>query len=137
MQIQLNYKSGVPPYQQILEQIKYAAASGTLAKGDSMPPIRSLAEKLRVNRNTVAKAYALLEQEGVIVTRPGKPSVLAGNQSPLKKGVRDKILDELIDAVLVQAHHFQFRPADLLKRFQKRLSDFGNTTANSKNAAKG
>ena len=60
MQIQINFKSGVPVYLQIVEQVKYAAASGAMRAGDALPGIRPLAERVRVNRNTVAKAYAEL-----------------------------------------------------------------------------
>lgn len=55
MVIQINYKSGKPVYLQIVEQIKYAAAAGNLKAGDAIPGIRPLAEKLRVNRNTVPR----------------------------------------------------------------------------------
>ncbi len=57
MLFQMNFQSGVPPYLQIVDQIKSAAASGALRPGESLPSIRPLAEQLRLNRNTVAKAY--------------------------------------------------------------------------------
>ena len=57
MLIQLNFKSGKPVYLQVVDQVKAAAASGALRVGEPLPSIRPLAEQLRVNRNTVAKAY--------------------------------------------------------------------------------
>ena len=57
MLIQLNFKSGKPVYLQVVDQVKAAAASGALRTGEPLPSIRPLAEQLRVNRNTVAKAY--------------------------------------------------------------------------------
>ena len=72
MLFQLNFKSGKAVYLQLVDQVKLAAASGTLQAGDALPAIRPLAEELRVNRNTVAKAYAELESQGVIETIVGK-----------------------------------------------------------------
>jgi ribosomal protein L16/L10AE len=72
MKLNLNFRSGIPVYLQIAHQIKAAAASGALRDGDALPSVRVLAEDLRINRNTAAKAYAELESEGVIETRMGK-----------------------------------------------------------------
>ena len=66
MFVQLNFKSGKPVYLQVVDQIKAAAASGALHAGEPLPSIRPLAEELRVNRNTIAKAYTELESQGVI-----------------------------------------------------------------------
>src|SRR5262245_34410686 len=103
MLFQINYKSGKPVYLQVVEQIKTAAAAGTLQSGESLPSIRPLAEELRVNRNTIAKAYTELESEGVIETIPGKGCFIRPNNSPLKKEVRRKLLTAEIDQVLVHA----------------------------------
>ena len=73
MRFQLNFKSGKPVYLQLVDQVKAAAASGRgAAPASRCPSIRPLAEELRVNRNTVAKAYAELESQGVIETIAGK-----------------------------------------------------------------
>ena len=72
MLFQLNYKSGKAVYLQLVDQVKAAAASGALNAGSPLPGIRPLAEELRVNRNTVAKAYSALESQGVIETIAGK-----------------------------------------------------------------
>lgn len=124
MVIRINYKSGKPVYLQIVEQIKYAAASGTLKPGEAVPGIRPLAEKLRVNRNTVAKAYQELEREGVIETHAGKGCFISDNHSPLKKSFRHSVLNEAIDAAIVQAHHFQIDETELIELFRKRLTEF-------------
>jgi len=124
MVIRINYKSGKPVYLQIVEQIKYAAASGTLRPGDAVPGIRPLAEKLRVNRNTVAKAYQELEREGVVETRAGKGCFISDSHSPLKKSFRQQAIREAIDAAIVQAHHFQIDDEELLELIHKRLKEF-------------
>jgi GntR family transcriptional regulator len=128
MLIQLNFKSGKPAYLQVVDQIKSAAASGVLHAGESLPPIRPLAEQLRLNRNTVAKAYAELENQGVIETVAGKGCFVTENNSPLKKAVREKMLADEIDAAIVQAHHLQIGEKEFLDIVKERLQIFANKT---------
>jgi len=85
MILQINFNSGMPVYLQVVDQIKAAAAVGGLRPGEALPSIRPLAEELRLNRNTVAKAYTELENQGIIETIPGKGCFLKENNSPLKK----------------------------------------------------
>jgi len=121
MMLQINFKSGKPVYLQVVDQIKAAAASGALQPGEPLPTIRPLAEELRLNRNTIAKAYAELENQGVIETRPGKGCFVKSNVSPLKKDFRRKLLTEEVDAVIVQAHHLQVPAAEFLDLVRDRL----------------
>jgi len=121
MFLQINYKSGKPVYLQVVDQIKAAAASGAMQAGESLPSIRPLAEDLRVNRNTIAKAYTELENQGVIETIPGKGCFLKPNNSPLKKEVRRKLLTDEIDQVVVQAHHLQVPRDEFLAMVRERL----------------
>ena len=121
MLLQINYKSGKPVYLQVVDQIKAAAASGAVQAGESLPSIRPLAEDLRVNRNTIAKAYTELESQGVIETIPGKGCFLRPNNSPLKKEVRRKLLIDEIDQVVVQAHHLQVPRDEFLTIVRERL----------------
>ncbi|MCA9447989.1 MAG: GntR family transcriptional regulator, partial [Candidatus Omnitrophica bacterium] len=79
MFVELNFKSGKPAYLQIVDQIKGAAASGRLAPGEALPSIRALAEELRINRNTVAKAFGELEHQGIVRTLHGKGVFLSTN----------------------------------------------------------
>ncbi len=92
MIFQIDFKSGKPVYLQLVDQVRYAAASGALRPGDPLPSIRPLAEELRVNRNTIAKAYTELESQGVIETIPGKGCFLKENNSPFTRQVRQKLL---------------------------------------------
>jgi GntR family transcriptional regulator len=93
--------------------------------GEPLPSIRPLAEELRVNRNTIAKAYTELESQGVIETIAGKGCFIKPNNSPLKKEVRRKMLIEEIDQVIVQAHHLQVPPAEFLNLVRERLAELG------------
>ncbi len=121
MLLQINFKSGKPVYLQVVDQIKAAAAAGTLRSGEVLPSIRPLAEELRVNRNTIAKAYTELESQGVIETLPGKGCFIKPNDSPLKKDVRRKLLTEELDQVIVQAHHLNVPPREFLELVRQRL----------------
>ena len=122
MLLQINYKSGKPVYLQVVDQIKAAAASGAMQAGELLLSIRPLAEDLRVNRNTIAKAYTELESQGVIETIPGKGCFLKPNNSPLKKEVRRKLLIDEIDQVVVQAHHLQVPRDEFLEMVRERLN---------------
>src|SRR5438045_1259931 len=121
MMLQINYKSGKPVYLQVVDQIKAAAAAGAVQAGEPLPSIRPLAEELRVNRNTIAKAYNELESQGVIETIPGKGCFLKANNSPLKKEVRRKLLVEEIDQAIVQAHHLQVPRGEFLDLARERF----------------
>ena len=127
MLIQLNFKSGKPVYLQVVDQVKAAAASGALRAGEPLPSIRPLAEQLRVNRNTVAKAYAELEGQGVIETVAGRGCFLKENHSPFRKDVRLKMLAEEIDAAVVQAHHLRVEAKEFLGLVKERLDVFEQT----------
>ena len=124
MMIQLNFKSGKPVYLQVVDQVKAAAASGALRAGEPLPSIRPLAEQLRVNRNTVAKAYAELEGQGVIETVAGRGCFLKENHSPFRKDIRLKMVAEEIDAAVVQAHHLRVEDKEFLDLAKERLELF-------------
>ena len=129
MLFQLNYKSGKAVYLQLVDQVKAAAAAGAVRAGDPLPGIRPLAEELRVNRNTVAKAYAELESQGVIETLAGKGCFLRANGSPLRKVVRQKLVAETIDDAVVHAHHLQIDKSEFLRLAAERYDDFARRRA--------
>jgi len=96
---------------------------------------RALAEELRVNRNTVAKAYGELESQGVIETIPGKGCFLAENHSPFNKQVRQKLLLKEIDEAVVTAHHLQVDRDAFLALVEDRLDFFERKAAAGKHGA--
>lgn len=134
MLLQIDFKSGTPVYLQVVEQVRHAAASGGLRAGEPLPSIRPLAEELRVNRNTIAKAYAELENQGVIETIPGKGCFLKDVGSPLTRTARNELLVQEVDRAIVAAHHLQISDDDLLALLKKRLDAFDhkNKANNSK-----
>jgi GntR family transcriptional regulator len=124
VRFQLNFKSGKPVYLQLVDQVKSAAASGAVQPGELLPSIRPLAEELRVNRNTVAKAYAELENQRVIETIAGKGCFVRASGSPFKKDIRLKLLAQEIDDAVVQAHHLQIARAEFLRLAKDRFDAF-------------
>jgi GntR family transcriptional regulator len=124
MRFQLNLKSGKPVYLQLVDQVKSAVAAGSVRDGDPLPSIRPLAEELRVNRNTVAKAYAELERQGAIETLAGKGCFIRSTQSPFRKDARLKLLASEIDQAVVQAHHLQVDKDDFLRLAEARFDAF-------------
>ncbi len=124
MLLQINFKSGKPIYLQLVDQIKAAAACGALRTGEALPSIRPLAEELRVNRNTIAKAYSELENLGVVESEPGRGCFLKENHAALRKDIRRKLLVEEIDQVIVQAHLLQVPAEEFLDMVQERMTAF-------------
>ena len=124
MVFQIDFKAGKPVYLQLVDQIRYAAASGVMRPGEPLPSIRPLAEELRVNRNTIAKAYTELESQGVIETIPGKGCFLKENNTPFTKQVRQRLLVKEVDEAVVAAHHLQVDREVFLALMQERLEHF-------------
>jgi GntR family transcriptional regulator len=105
MNFELNFRSGISIYAQIVEQIKQLIASGKLRPGDQLPTVRALAQELRVNFNTIARAYRLLDEAGVISTQQGRgtyileiPSAQASEQLRLEslKGLTRRYLTDAV-----------------------------------------
>jgi GntR family transcriptional regulator len=117
----VSFKAAKPVYLQLVDQVKAAAASGALRRSEALPSVRMLAEELRVNRNTVAKAYAQLESEGIIETQPGRGCFVSLTPSPLTKDARRRLLAGSIDELVVQAHHLRVARAELLDLVRERF----------------
>lgn len=77
----LDFRSGVPSYVQIVEQVQSFLANGELKPGDQLPTVRQLASELRVNFNTIARAYRMLDEAGLISTQQGRGTYLLDQPS--------------------------------------------------------
>jgi GntR family transcriptional regulator len=120
MQIQINTQDGVPIYLQIVNQVKYLVSAGRLNPGDELPPIRSLAEKLIVNPNTIARAYRELEIAGVVEKRRTAGTYISAEGSRLAKRERTKILSSRIDQLLAESNQMDVSYEELLKLIDQR-----------------
>ena len=116
MDITISVADGVPIYKQIINQIKYLAASGAIAPGEELPPIRTLALQLKVTPNTIVRAYDELEAAGVIEKRRGSGSFVSEvQQSRLADAERQRIIEQRIDGLLAEAHQLNFTADDVLR----------------------
>jgi GntR family transcriptional regulator len=121
MDITISVADGVPIYRQIVNQIRYLAASGALAPGEELPPIRTLALQLKVTPNTVVKAYDELEAAGVIHKRRGSGSFVSETRSsPLADAERQRLIERRVDALLAEAHQLSFTADDVLRVIRER-----------------
>lgn len=120
MQIHISTHDGVPIYLQIVNQVKYLVASGRLEPGAELPPIRTLAEQLLVNPNTVARAYRELELAGVVVKRRTAGTYVSDHPSPFARRQRLKILAQRVDALLAEARQMNIPVEDLVDLIQRR-----------------
>jgi len=94
-------RSGVPIYQQIVDQVKRAIALGVLAPGEQLPTVKQLSGELVVNPNTISRAYRELERDGVVDTLPGRGSFVNENGAAegAKRAVTDVVDQSIITAV--------------------------------------
>ena len=122
MHIQISLQDGIPIYRQIVNQVKYMAASGQLLPEEELPPIRILAKQLLVTPNTVVKAYRELEVAGVVYKRRGAGTYVSEFMSPLARKERRKILASRVDALLAEARQMDFSFDDVLDLLRKRRS---------------
>lgn len=122
MQIHINTRDGVPIYLQVVNQIKYQVAAGRLEAGEELPPIRTLAERLVVNPNTIARAYRELELAGIVEKRRTAGTYITDQGSPLARRERLKILTERIDQLLAESDQMSVTLDELLKLLHQRYS---------------
>jgi GntR family transcriptional regulator len=122
MFFEIDISSPVPVYQQIISQVKYAIARGTLTSGDRLPTVRECAAAIRVNRNTVSRAYNELEREGIIVGRAGQGSFVSDSAPALRANEARAVLTAAFDETLAKAYHFRMERDEVESVFKQRLS---------------
>jgi GntR family transcriptional regulator len=126
--IQLDFRSGVPIYTQIVEQIKQQVVAGELKPGDQLLTVRALALELRVNFNTVARAYRLLDEAGIISTQQGRGTYILDVPPPERTDkLRQQALDALTRDYLSEAYHLGCSPDEINKALKEQLENENNT----------
>ena len=121
----VNAALGLPIYLQIESQVKHAVAAGALKQGSALPSVRKLAADLRINPNTVARAYQNLERDGVIRTVPGGGTYVADNVPGLLKAEKVKRLRPLAMQVAVEGKHLRLSREEILGLVQEALDGLG------------
>ena len=110
----LNPKSGIPFYRQIIDQIRFGIASGNLSIGEQLPTVRALAVELKVNLNTVAKAYKELEIQSVLETQQGTGTFIGGIESKLFDSERKQKLQSIIREFTTITYSYGFTIDELI-----------------------
>jgi GntR family transcriptional regulator len=118
----INFDSPVPIYQQVILAIKLEILSGRLKAGDQLPPIRELAKILKLNPNTVAKAYYNLEKEGFIESKRGSGNWVNYKNTKLD-GLRKGMLEDEFRSFLERALSLGATKNDIKKLIEKDLSN--------------
>ncbi len=138
MDISINLADGVPIYRQIVNQVKYLAASGLIKPGEELPPIRTLALQLKVTPNTIVKAYHELEISGVVQKRQGSGTFISDARPQLALRQRRRVIEQRIDALLAEAHQLNFTTDDILRMVRERkaaMDESGEEAAEEKKEA--
>lgn len=115
----LDPKAGVPFYRQIIDQIKYGIASGKLKLGEQLPTVRALAVELKVNLNTVAKAYKELEILNILETQQGTGTFISKIEVNLSEKERNKKLQDICEEFSTIAFSYGFTRDDLIEQLKK------------------
>ncbi len=115
----LDPKTGTPFYRQIIDQIKFGIAAGRLKAGEQLPTVRALAVELKVNLNTVAKAYKELEIQQVLATQQGTGTFISDIKIQLSDREKNGKLKEICDEFTAIAFSYGFSIEDIIGQLQK------------------
>jgi len=125
--MQISSGSETPIYQQLVEQISGAIARGELRTGDKLPAVRALAAELVINPNTVARAYTLLEQSGLVTTKTGSGTFVSDPALRQADAAQINALAERMDTLISRAVNLGLDRSTLVALFEKRLEKFAGT----------
>ncbi len=123
MIVRVHPASGVPIYLQIESQVKHAIAAQAIRQDDPLPPVRKLAAELRVNPNTVARAYQNLERDGVIRTVQGGGCYVNGQAPRLLKPEKIRRLKPLATQLAVESRQLLLPREDTLRLLEESLNE--------------
>jgi GntR family transcriptional regulator len=119
----VDLQSADPPYLQIIEQVKRLVRAGTLKPGTPLPPVRQLAVELSINPNTVAKAYLLLEREGILRTMRRRGSFVAEAARDKAREAVTQRVDDALDRLVRQAEELGMDREELLTAIKRKLEE--------------
>ena len=128
MNLEIDFRSGIPIYLQVVERIKERLAAGQLKPGDQLPTVRSLALDLRVNFNTIARAYRIMDESGIISTQQGRGTYILESPSPQVIGsMRAKALEDLTQRYIADAERLGIAPDELKRVLNEHVARQGET----------
>ena len=117
---ELDFRSHVPIYVQIVDRVEHLIATGVLRPDDQLPTVRQLAAELRVNFNTIARAYRILDENGVISTQQGRGTYVLEPPLPARAAnLRKEAIDALTRSYLNEADRMGFEPGEVQERVEE------------------
>jgi GntR family transcriptional regulator len=119
VQFILDPKAGVPFYRQIIDQIKFGIASGSLTVGEQLPTVRALAVELKVNLNTVSKAYKELEIQNILETQQGTGTFIGRTEIKIPQKEKSKKLQDICKEFTTIAFSYGFSTENIINELQK------------------
>ncbi len=133
IKLDLDFRSDVPLTNQIVAQIQHQLADGVLHPGDQLPTVRALALELRINFNTVARAYRTLDEAGIISTQQGRGTYILEQPPPItSERLRRETLQNLARRYLNEARRLGFDRQQSLQIFQETADTWQETDSPSK-----
>jgi GntR family transcriptional regulator len=124
----LDFRSGIPIYTQVVEHIRQEVLNGDLKPGDQLPTVRQMAQDLRVNFNTIARAYRLLDEAGIISTQQGRGTYILSLPPPeVADEMRRKTLHAMVHQHLVDASRLGADPEEVMQYLQEQVDHWKQT----------
>ncbi|MDR1108459.1 MAG: GntR family transcriptional regulator [Spirochaetaceae bacterium] len=114
----LDPNNGVPIYRQIIQQVEYAVLSGRMRPGDRLPTIRSLAIELKINPNTIARAYGEMEIRGILITQVGSGTYISDKQPVSEADERERKIQEVLDRFIQEMRDLGVEKEGLIRRIE-------------------
>ena len=114
----LDAKGGTPFYRQIIDQIKFGIASGSLKLGEQLPTVRALAVELKINLNTVTKAYKELEIQSILETQQGTGTFIGKTDIKIPAEEKNKKLKSICNEFTTIAYSYGFSTSDIINELQ-------------------
>src|SRR5215208_6704738 len=128
LMLQIDFRSGLPIYTQIVNQVQTQLAGGMLKPGDQLPTVRALAEELRVNFNTVARAYRILDEARIISTQQGRGTFITEVPPPkVKDKLRKEALEALTQRYISEAERLDFSKEEIADTVKEQLKNWNGT----------
>ena len=121
MVLYVDTESSVPVYAQVADQVRCAIAYGALVSGDPLPSLRETALRLRINPQTIAKAYRVLEQEGLVTTIHGRGTYVASGLDEPSRQFRQKALRQAVEQMILDARNLGVTREELRRVFEAAL----------------
>jgi GntR family transcriptional regulator len=120
--LQIDFRSGLPIYTQLVNQVQSQVVGGILKPGDQLPTVRALAEELRVNFNTVARAYRILDEARIISTQQGRGTYIADVPPPkVTEKLRRESLEALTQRYISEAMRLGFSKSEISQMVNDQL----------------